>query len=236
MRRLAFLPGTILLVAASAVAQLNSTPASTQPAFPSFSGPASAAQPLYAVALPAVPAPASPAAAGWPSPSPLPSAAPAEPPQGVYGVLQNFDWQLYAGYTYLRFYELPNTVLNMNGFDVSVAYYHRGGWIAAEGAMVGAFGSQSSKFVQGVGGARFRWSKPRAVELWAHGLVGGAHQSPQTPYGSQTAFGFEGGGGLDIHAHHRRISYRLEGDVLGTRFFSTYQYSPKASVGIVYKF
>ena len=106
----------------------------------------------------------------------MPSAALAEPPQGVYGVLENYEWQLYGGYAFLRFYELPNTILDMNGFDVSGAYYHLGGWIAAEGAIVGAFGSQSSKFVQGMGGARFRWSKPRAVEVWVDGLVGGAHQ------------------------------------------------------------
>ena len=230
MRRLAYLSGTILLVAASAAAQLNSTPNPTATALTTFSASATTVRPLYAMAVPAAPAPA------WPSPSPLPSAAPAEPPQGVYGVLQNYEWQVYGGYAFLRFYELPNTILNMNGFDVSVAYYYRGGWIAAEGAIVGAFGSQSSKFAQGMGGAKLRWSKPRAVELWVHGLVGGAHQAPQTPYGSQTAFGFEGGGGLDINAHHRRISYRVEGDVIGTRFFGTYQYSPMMTVGVVYKF
>jgi hypothetical protein len=165
--------------------------------------------------------------------------APAEPPQGVYGVFQNFDWQAYAGYTFFRFYEVPNITQNMNGFNFSVAYYPRGGWVAAEGEFVAAFGSQAgvtSKFVLGMGGARFRWSAPRAVEVWVHGLAGGSHFTPQTAFGGQSAFGYEVGGGVDVNAHHHRMAYRLQGDMVGTRYFGTYQYSPKISAGIVYKF
>jgi hypothetical protein len=215
VRRFAFLSAAILILAANAAAQLNSAPASGQ---------------LYAMAVPAEPALAMPALPA------LASAAPAEPPQGVYGVLQNYEWQIYGGYTYVRFYMLPNAILNMNGFNVSAVYYPHGGWVGGEGEMVGTFASQSTRFALYMGGIRLRWSKPRALEVWAHGLAGGAHESPQTPYGSQSAFGFEGGGGIDINAHHRRMAYRIEGDVLGTRFFGTYQYSPKISVGIVYKF
>ncbi len=34
----------------------------------------------------------------------------------------------------------------------------------------------------------------------------------------------------------RKFALRLEGDLLGTRFFQTNQWSPKVSAGIVYKF
>lgn len=234
MRHIAFLSGAILILAFSAAAQVN-------PARSLFAGPTTPV--LIAAAAPAEAlfafSPAAGAVMAEPDPSAFALSAPAEPPQGVYGVFQNFEWQAYAGYTFLRFYELPNITQNMNGFNVSMAYYPRGGWIAGDGELVAAFGSQAgvtSKFVQGMGGVRFRWSAPRAVELWVHGLAGGSHCTPQTPYGSEAAFGYEVGGGIDVNGHHHRMAYRLQGDLVGTRYFGTYQYSPKISVGIVYKF
>ena len=69
-----------------------------------------------------------------------------------------------------------------------------------------------------------------------HALVGLAHFVPLTPYGSDNALAIEAGGGLDIAPKNGRLAYRVEGDVIGTYFFGTYQYSPKISVGLVYKF
>lgn len=234
MRYIAFLAGVILIFASGAAGQLN-------PASPLFAGPSAAtlAAPVPGTHALFAFAPAASAALAVPGAGAFAASAPAEPPQGVYGVFQNFDWQAYAGYTYLRFYEVPNVTQNMNGFNFSMAYYPRGGWIAADGEFVAVFGSQAgvtSNFVLGMGGARFRWSAPRAVEVWVHGLAGGSHLTPQTPYGSQSAFGYELGGGVDVNARQHRVAYRLQGDVVGTRYFGTYQYSPKISAGIVYKF
>jgi hypothetical protein len=177
--------------------------------------------------------------------SPVPALAatpgasvPAEPPQGVHGVLPSYYWQVYGGYTYFRFYEIPTLKPDMHGFNFAVAYYFRP-WIAADGEVIAAFGSQSgvnSRFATGMGGVRLRPVSRGDVEFWMHGLAGGAHFLPQTAFGSQNALAYEGGGGVDLNPHHGRLTYRFEGDVLGTHFFGTYQLSPKMSVGLVYKF
>jgi hypothetical protein len=169
------------------------------------------------------------------------SSMPSEPaalPQGVYGVFQNFNWQAYMGYTFVRFTELPGAALNENGFNYSIVYYFKN-WVGADGEFVATFGSQSgsaSRFLVGAGGPRFRLSSSRGVEFWAHALVGASHFTPQTAYGKETALGYEVGGGIDISAHHRRWAYRVEADAVGTQFFSTYQISPKLSAGVVFKF
>jgi hypothetical protein len=122
---------------------------------------------------------------------------------------------------------------------MSLSYYYKGGWVAADGEFMATFGSQfnqRSRFLFAGGGPRFRWAGERHVEFWGHALVGGSHYTPQTAFGSQSAFAYEAGLGVDALAHHQRLAYRLEVDMLGTRYFGTYQYSPKASVGIVWKF
>jgi hypothetical protein len=242
MKIVAVLMGTFLLWG-SAVGAQTSTSAADPGAMPVVasswhpsvgSGAASAPPVLTAELMPSdlLLAPSSPA---WAS---LPSPEPAEPPQGVQGVFPVHHWQAYAGYTFLRFYEVPNHTENENGFNVSGAYYFKD-WIAADGELLAGFSSQSglsSQFVLVAGGPRLRWSRESGPELWVHALVGAAHSSPQTVYGSENAFGFALGGGVDINSRHRRLAYRLQADIVGTRFFSTYQYSPKISAGIVYKF
>ncbi len=166
---------------------------------------------------------------------------PSEPamPQEVQGVFPNFNWEAYAGYTYVRFYAYPGTTVNRNGFDLSVAYYFHGGWLGAEGALTATFGSlsgQTSDLVVGAGGPKVRWSGPRGVNLWAHGLMGGTNFTPKTPYGNEGALAYEAGAGVDINSRHQRLAYRVEGDIVGARLFGTSQYSPKISVGVVYKF
>jgi hypothetical protein len=86
------------------------------------------------------------------------------------------------------------------------------------------------------GGPRVRWSAPRDVEIFAHGLVGGSHYTPQTAYGGQGAFAYEVGLGADVNAHHQRLSYQVELDMIGSHYFGTQQLSPKGSVGIVWRF
>jgi len=157
----------------------------------------------------------------------------------MYGVFETYDWQAYAGYTFFRFYEVPGITQETNGFNLSLVYYHHGGRIGAEGEMVATYGSQwgtTSKFLAAMGGLRYRFGETRRVEWWAHGLAGGSHFLPQTAWGGQSAFAYEAGVGVDLNAHRHRIAYRVSGDMVGTRYFSTYQYSPKISAGIVLKF
>ena len=168
---------------------------------------------------------------------PLASADAAEGPT-VLTARPAYSWQLYAGYTFFNFYEVPRTTNLENGFDVAVDYFPRAGWIGAEGDMQATFGHQlgcTSKFVMAAGGLKLRWAGPRGTQFFIHGLAGGAHYFPQTAYGGPNAFGYEAGGGVDL-AHGRRMAIRAEADAVGTRFFGTYQYSPKFTIGVVFKF
>jgi len=259
MRNFALSIGALLLFAASAGAQSN------QQVSPSTLSPLTE----YALNSPADPAPAQPIAAESPSaealpaalnvsPEPMPAAAisaarsaapadalPAAPPaapapQGdVHGVYQTYSFQLYGGYTFMRFFEAPHVTQTQNGFNFGGVYYYRSGFVGADGEMLAMFGSAlglKSRLAFAGGGPRIRWSGPRGVEVWGHGLVGGAHLTPRTAFGTQGAFGYEIGGGVDINARHRRLAYRMEADMLGTHFFGTYQFSPKVSVGIAYRF
>jgi hypothetical protein len=182
----------------------------------------------YSIANPG----SSPASVADPDPDPVP------PPQGVYGVLPKGDREVSAGYTYARFYEVPGTTENANGGYVSAVYYLKP-WIGVEGEIFAAFGTlsgSSSHLIVGAVGPRLRWQRSGRLELWGHALAGASNLSPQTPYGGTTAFAYEAGGGVDVNIGRGRWAYRVEGNVLGTQYFSTYQIGPKASVGIVYKF
>jgi hypothetical protein len=171
-----------------------------------------------------------------------PEAAPTPPStdrQPVYGVLQDFNFQVYGGFTYLRFYELPGITGNLDGFNVSLVYYPHAGHFGVDGEFVAGFAPQNgagTTLDAGMGGGRFRLSGPRSIEVWGHALAGASHFTPKTPYGGETAFAFEAGGGVDLTPSHRRLAYRAQADMLGTYFFSTYQYNLKLSVGLVYKF
>ncbi len=236
--------GVVLLFALPARAQGHFS--SIQPATSPF---AVAATPVLATdepfaSLSAAPTPGeTPAESGAiplaASPSPAAALFPSEPPpQGVYGVFQNFKMEAYAGYTFFRFYEVPNATVTMSGLNGSFQYYWRD-WLAADGEAFAAFGSLGSpeKSFEFAGvGPRVRREGPRNTEIWAHALFGYAHETPQTIFGSTSALAYTLGGGIDIGARNRRFAYRISADMVGSRFFSTYQYSPKISVGIVYKF
>ena len=177
-------------------------------------------------------------AAALPSSTPL-LATPATPapPQDVASVFETYDWQAYLGYTFYRFYELPHITQNMNGFDYGMVYYINN-WFGAEGQFSATHGNQSgfsSWFVAGYGGPRFRWSARRNIEVWAHALIGYSHFTPQTAEGPQHALAYEFGGGADL-PFRPRWAIHVGADAVGTRYFSTYQFSPKGTVGLVFKF
>ena len=208
MRYVAFLCGLVLILACNARAQVN-------PANAFLLG---APSPAWANAAPAL-------------------SAPDPAPQGVYGVLQTYNWQAYAGYTFLRFYEIPNVTSDMNGFNFSVVYFPHGGKIGVDGEFAAAFATQAgvnTKYALGMGGARYRLPSTRELGLWIHGLAGGSRFLPQTEFGSTDAFGYEVGGGIDLMPRGKRLGYRVQADMVGTRFFGTHQYSPKISFGLVY--
>ena len=232
MKHGAFLCGIVLILAPSAGAQTNSGSSlllgSPMPAF-AFAAPAGMPG-ANAMGLGAAPEPAA-------EPAPEPAAEPE--PQGVYGVLQNYNWQAYVGFTHLVFYELPGVTGNLNGFNMSLVYYPRGGHLGADGEFAALFapqGNLNTRVELALGGARYRLEGPRGLEIWGHGMVGGAHFLPQTAFGSTGAFAYDVGAGVDFNPRHRRLGLRLQADFVGTRFFGTHQYNPKISGGVVYRF
>jgi hypothetical protein len=216
MRHIAFLCAVVFVFARCASAQVAPANALL------FGTPEPAA---FALAMPAASA----------APSPIPAAE----PQGVYGVFRDFNFEAYAGFTYVRFYELPGITGNLYGFNFSVVYFPHTGRLGLDGEFATVFAPQNginTTLVLGMGGGRFRLTGDRGLVPWVHALAGGAHFTPQTPYGGESAFAFEAGGGIDLDRHNRRLGYRLQADLVATYFFGTYQYNPKVSVGIFYKF
>lgn len=230
MRHLGFVLGAVILLAATASAQVSAgnSGTSARTTLMSELSDAPVPSPLYAVA--SEPAdPADPAAA-------LP-AAPS--PQVVQSVFQEYNWQAYFGYTFFRFYAAPQLTNNENGLNLAMTYYPGGGRIGLDSEFVGTFGSAygcTSKFVMAGGGARVRWLTERNVEFWVHGLAGYSHFLPQTAWGGQSAFAYETGAGVDLNVRQKRWALRFAGDMIGSRYFNTNQFSPKFSVGIVIKF
>ncbi|MGA8871720.1 MAG: hypothetical protein WA434_04500 [Candidatus Acidiferrales bacterium] len=193
------------------------------PAIPSFAI-ASAAAPA-AAPMPAFQKDAPPAGSGADT-----------PPVGVFGVFPSYKWQVYVGYTFIRFYVIPGVENNTNGLDFSIAYYFRDR-VAVDGELAitgGTYTGQNSQFFIGMGGLRYRHPVGESA-AWIHGLAGEAHFSPQTAYGSENGFGYELGGGIDVSPRRLRVSLRLEADMVGTLLYGTYQYSPKISFGLVFK-
>ncbi|HUO33420.1 MAG TPA: hypothetical protein VMU43_00370 [Candidatus Acidoferrum sp.] len=171
-------------------------------------------------------------------PEPSPSPDPAAMPQEVQGVYGESSTQVFIGYTYFRFFELPSTEQNLNGVDVSMAYYLKP-WAAADLEVFDAAGSDGGKtanFVFFGAGPRVRWQTTKGIEFWIHGLGGVAHYSPTTIYGFPTGGAYEAGGGVDFGKPHSRWTYRLQGDLVGTFLFGVHQESARVAAGIVLKF
>lgn len=240
MRYFAILLGLVLLLSVSAGAQ---SIASNSTLLPSsyFAVPTAPALAADTPAISLTPFPAAPAntpPSGFAPSTPLslmPAAA--APPQDVTSVFENYAWQLYGGYTFLKFYELPGITPSMNGFNYSVVYYWKD-WFGFDGEFAATHATQddvSSWFLFGGGGPRFRWSAKKGVELWAHALVGYSHFTPQTPAGNQHAFAYELGGGVDL-PFKPRWALRLGADAMCTTYFSTHQFSPTAHAGVVFRF
>jgi opacity protein-like surface antigen len=75
------------------------------------------------------------------------------------------------------------------------------------------------------------------VRPFAHALIGAAHVSESSSLlsSSDTSFAYALGGGIDYHLIPL-ISWRVQGDLLQTRFFSNTQNNVRISTGIVVHF
>jgi hypothetical protein len=153
---------------------------------------------------------------------PDPAAAP--DPKFLYGGRDDYRWQLGLGASWERF---RSTIFNASavGFNTSISYYLNN-WLGVEGNALEAFAPEifdreHVKLFNLTGGPRIAW-RQRRWEPWLHGLVGLAHEQPQTSGHSRNAFAAQLGGGADYRINPR-LSLRLQGDWLHTLFFSQSQ-------------
>ena len=170
------------------------------------------------------------------APGEAPAAPPAKP-RFVFGDRDDYRWQLGMGVEIFRF--LSNRFdSTMVGTNTMVTYFTNG-FFAFEGNVVTGFGSQifqneHPKLFGGGGGIRVGSRRAR-WEPWGHVLVGGAHLQPQTANASKRGLMVQTGGGVDYRVH-ARLSIRLEGDWVYTRFFSQSQNSFQGVAGVVLHF
>jgi opacity protein-like surface antigen len=146
-------------------------------------------------------------------------------------------WQLAIGPTFVRFH---NRIFNadMAGTITSLAW-SRNEWLSFEGQVVTGFAPEiytreHVKYVSYGGGVKIGSHRAK-WEPFAHALIGGAHQQPQTAGNSRNAFMIQAGGGVDYRLWPK-MSLRAEADYLHTNFFKTSQNNFQASIGAVFHF
>jgi hypothetical protein len=176
-------------------------------------------------------------ASAVPTPTPLPAAPAAKPKYVFFGDRDDYRWQLGVG---LEFFRFQSNVISASlvGLNTSVTYYTNS-WFAVEGDVLTGFapeiyGHDHVKTVGGTGGIRIGGRKAR-WEPWGHAQVGGNHLQPQTAAGSRHALMALAGGGVDYRVHSR-LSLRLEGDWVYTRYFSQNQNNYQGVAGVVFHF
>ena len=196
-----------------------------QPAPAIASSPASSFGPAVAAA--------SPFGTAAPDPSPLP----APDPNFIYGGRDDFRWQLAIGFDWLRF---RNSIFNASAIGVkSSVTYFTNDWFGIEGNVSATFAPEiydreHVKVVVYGGGPKIAW-RQKKWEPWAHAIIGGSHEFPQTAGNSKNAFAVKLGGGAD-YRFNPRFSGRLEGDWVRTSFFSQSQNNFELMGGVVFHF
>jgi hypothetical protein len=164
-------------------------------------------------------------------------ASPEPQPKFLYGGRDDYRWQLGLGVAWERF---RSNVFNASsvGVNASVAYFTND-WFGIEGDVTSTFAptifvKEHVKLVNYVAGPKIAW-RQRRWEPWAHVLVGGSHEFPQTAGFSKNAFAVQAGGGADFR-WNPRFSFRLDADYLLTRFFGKSQNNFLLGGGIVFHF
>jgi len=187
--------------------------------------------------VPCTEAPASAFGMGNTAPDATPAPSPAPDPRFVYGGRDDYRWQLGIGVDWLRF---RSSIFNASavGVDGSVTYFTNE-WFGVEGNVITGFAPEIfdrahvKLLVYGAGPKlalrQKRW------EPWIHAIVGGAHEQPQTAGNGRNSFAVELGGGAD-YRWNPRLSFRLEGNLVHTGFFSQTQNNFHLSGGFVFHF
>lgn len=170
---------------------------------------------------------------------------------GIY-VPDRGCFELGVGYQYQGFRNVYGTNFNNQSYNVNFTA-HLFDWLTgAEGrlaaggevALTAGFDGKTNgipsldaKSLFAGGGPHLSVPNRSRFEPWAHVLFGVEHlRFTQGPVlGSNSAFAFLAGGGVDIRLAPR-VSWRVEGDYLGTDFQSRIQSNYVAGTGLVFSF
>jgi opacity protein-like surface antigen len=158
--------------------------------------------------------------------------------------------QIGIGYQYQHYNVLGRTA-HTNGYNTDLSF-HVVDWItgaslrvavAAEGTAVFGFGhtggtpnlDAKSLFIGA--GPHVSIESGSRIEPWLHVLPGWQHFrfTQSSNVGSNSAFGFMAGGGVDFKLN-QRVYWRVQADYVGTRFHSTQQSNFSVGSGIVLYF
>jgi opacity protein-like surface antigen len=200
---------------------------------------ASLLQPAPVLTFSPAPSFGSPAGAAAPfgTAKPDPSPAPAPDPKFLYGGRDDFRWQLAIGVDWLRF---RSSIFDASavGVKTSVTYFTND-WFGIEGNISATFApeifdQEHVKVLVYGGGPKIAW-REKKWEPWAHAIIGGSHEQPQTAGNSKNAFAVQLGGGAD-YRFNPRLSGRLEADWVHTGYFSQNQNNFELMAGVVFHF
>jgi hypothetical protein len=163
-------------------------------------------------------------------------AAPASPKPYGYNE-RDYNLEIALGISVVRFRSQAYYATGV-GFHSAAAFFFKD-WMAIEGAVTTffaptVFAGENIRFVSYGAGPKISLGR-RRLEPWVHVLGGGAHVVPQTAFGGKNGFEVTAGAGVD-YGLNPRVSLRLEGDYLGTRFFSQWQNSGQGIAAIVFHF
>ncbi|GAC1666406.1 MAG: hypothetical protein NVS9B4_22100 [Candidatus Acidiferrum sp.] len=179
---------------------------------------------------------ASPNAASGPFgfPSYLADPAPDPQPRFWYGGRDDYRWQLALGATWYRFQSSLFSASSV-GLNTSLTYF-TSDWFGLEGNVATGFAPDITpgnkvSFLNYGAGPKIAW-RQRHWEPWAHVLLGGAHENPQTAAGGKTSLMIQTGGGVDYRVNPR-LSLRLQGDYVRTRFFNQSQNNYQGTASVV---
>src|SRR5271168_4664496 len=130
---------------------------------------------------------------------PAPAAAPKPEPKFIFGGRDDYRWQLGLSASWIRF---RTSVFNAStvGVLTSLTYYTND-WFAIEGNVDAGFAptifqNEHVKVLVYGAGPKIAWRQKR-WEPWAHAIVGGSHEQPQTAAGGRNALAVQAGGGVD---------------------------------------
>jgi hypothetical protein len=143
-------------------------------------------------------------------------------------------WQLGAGYQYQHLKPLGQT-FHTNGYNVSVTRFLND-WVGVEATAIMGFGSSStgihtkSLFIGG--GPHAAINENGRFEPWVHGLIGLEYTRTAV---ATSGLGFIGGGGVDFKIGPR-LSWRVQGDFIGTRFNGFMQSGYSFGTGAILNF